>query len=111
MFHALSIGILIATLIGIGWIGWTFVHAYMTATGSFWARTLAAGKDSATIVWAKLVIMAGALVAALDQIATLFGDPSLTSQIQTYLTPQVVGYFMVGVMVVNVWARVRTLGK
>lgn len=111
MFHALSIGLLIATLVVIGWIGWTFVHAYATTAGSFWTRTLAAGRNSATIVWTKLVIIASGLVAVLDKIADLAGDPSLTSQIQQYLTPQIVGYVMIAIMFVNVWARVRTLGK
>ena len=79
--------------------------------GSFWQRTLKAGKDSATIVWAKVVLVAGGLVAVLDKIATLAGDPSLAAQIQQYLTPQVVSYVMMGVMAVNVWARLRTLNK
>jgi hypothetical protein len=56
MFHALSISILVATLAMVGWIAFTFVHAWMVETGSFWQRTLKAGKESATIVWAKLVI-------------------------------------------------------
>jgi hypothetical protein len=111
IFKALSIALLIATLVVIAWVAWTFVHAWMTEKGSFIDRTLAAGKDSATIVWSKLVIIAGAMVAVLDKASQLFGDGSLTAQIQQYLTPQIVGYVMVGVMAINVWARVRTLGK
>ena len=111
MFHALSIGLLLLTLLMIGWIAYTFVHAWTIETGSFWQRTLKAGKDSATIVWAKLVLIAGGLVAVLDKIADLAGDPSLATQIQQYATPQIVGYAMMTIMVVNVWARLRTLGK
>jgi hypothetical protein len=111
MFHALSIGLLILTALMIGWIVFTFVHAWVTETGSFWQRTLKAGKDSATIVWAKVVLIAGGLVAVLDKIANLFGDPSLATQIQQYVTPQAISYVMMGIMAVNVWARFRTLGK
>jgi hypothetical protein len=111
MFHALSIGLFILTALMIGWIVFTFVHAWVTETGSFWQRTLKAGKDSATIVWAKVVLIAGGLVAVLDKIANLFGDPSLATQIQQYVTPQFVSYVMMGIMAVNVWARFRTLGK
>jgi hypothetical protein len=93
------------------WIVFAFVHAWATETGSFWQRTLKAGKDSATIVWAKVVLIAGGLVAVLDKIANLFGDPSLATQIQQYVTPQLVSYVMMGIMAVNVWARFRTLGK
>jgi hypothetical protein len=111
MFHVLSIGLLVLTVLMIAWIGFTFVHAWIAETGSFWQRTLKAGKDSATIVWAKLVLIAGGLVAVLDKIADLAGDPSLATQIQQYATPQIVGYAMMAVMCVNVWARLRTLGK
>ena len=111
MFHALSIGLLVLTALMIGWIVFTFAHAWVTETGSFWQRTLKAGKDSATIVWAKVVLIAGGLVAVLDKIASLAGDPSLATQIQQYVTPQLVSYVMMGIMAVNVWARFRTLGK
>jgi hypothetical protein len=111
MFHVLSIGLLVLTVLMIGWIGFTFVHAWITETGSFWQRTLKAGKDSATIVWAKVVLVVGGLVAVLDKIANLFGDPSLATQIQQYVTPQIVSYVMMGIMFVNVWARLRTLNK
>jgi hypothetical protein len=111
MFQALSIALLILTVLMIGWIVFTFVRAWMVEAGSFWQRTLKAGKDSATIVWAKLVLVAGGLVAVLDKVAGLAGDPSLATQIQQYATPQIVGYVMVAIMFVNVWARLRTLGK
>ena len=111
MFHALSVGLLLVTALMIGWIVFTFVRAWITEAGSFWQRTLKAGKDSATIVWAKVVLVMGGLVALLDKIATLTGDPSLATQIQQYVTPQIVSYVMIGIMFVNVWARLRTLNK
>jgi hypothetical protein len=57
------------------------------------------------------VLVVGGLVAVLDKTATLAGDPSLATQIQQYVTPQVVSYVMMGIMFVNVWARLRTLNK
>ena len=111
MLHALSIGLLVLTAFMIGWIIFTFVHAWIVETGSFWQRTLKAGNDSATIVWAKVVLIVGGLVAVLDKIASLTGDPSLATQIQQYVTPQIVSYVMMGIMAVNVWARLRTLNK
>ena len=111
MFYALCIGLLVLTALMIGWIVFTFVHAWISEAGSFWQRTLKAGKDSATIVWAKVVLAACGLVAVLDKTASLFGDPSLATQIQQYVTPQIVSYVMMGIMFVNVWARLRTLNK
>jgi hypothetical protein len=93
----------------IAWIVHTFVRAYINGTGSFWQRTLAAGKDSATIVWSKLVILVGMIVPALDKVATSLGDPSLVSQFQQYLTPTTVGVGMTLVMALTIWARLRTL--
>lgn len=111
MLHSISIGILLLTLAMIGWIIFTFVHAWAVETGSFWQRTLKAGKDSATLVWTKIVLLTGGLVAVLDKTASLAGDPSLSTQIQQYVTPQIASYVMIGIMLVNVWARLRTLGK
>ncbi|HLJ01456.1 MAG TPA: hypothetical protein VKT76_17225 [Bradyrhizobium sp.] len=111
MFHAFSVGLLLLTLAMIGWIVFTLVHAWTVEAGSFWQRTLKAGRDSATIVWTKVVLVVGGLVAVLDKIATLAGDPSLATQIQQYATPQTVSYVMIAIMFVNVWARLRTLGK
>ncbi len=111
MFLALSIGLLVLTALMVGWIAFTFIHAWISEAGSFWQRTLKAGKDSATIVWAQVVLVVGGIVAVLDKIANLFGDPSLAAQIQQYVTPQIVSYVMMGIMAVNVWARLRTLEK
>lgn len=111
MFHAFSLGLLLVTLAMIGWIVFTFVRAWTVESGSLWQRTLKAGKDSATIVWTKVVLVVGGLVAVLDKMATLAGDPSLAAQIQQYATPQIVSYAMIAIMFVNIWARLRTLDK
>jgi|KBSSwiStaDraftv2_1062776.scaffolds.fasta_scaffold3716596_1 hypothetical protein len=111
MIQSLSIGTLIATSLLVGWIAFTFARAWTLETGSLWQRTLKAGRQSATIAWAKLVILVGGLVAVLDRLADLAGDQSLATQIQQYATPQMVGYVMIAIMIVNIWARLRTLGK
>ena len=65
MIQSLSIGTLIATSLLVGWIAFTFARAWTLETGSLWQRTLKAGRQSATIAWAKLVILVGGLVAVL----------------------------------------------
>jgi hypothetical protein len=111
MLETISVGLFALTVLMVGWIAFTFIHAWIGEAGSFWQRTLKAGKDSATIVWAKIVLVVGGLVALLDKIADLAGDGSLAAQIQQYVTPQIVSYLMIGIMFVNVWARLRTLDK
>lgn len=95
----------------IAWILYTFIYSYLTETGTFWQRTLKACKDSATIVWAKLVIIAGLAVTQLDKIAVALGDPSLVTQFQQYLTPTTIGISGAIIMGLSIWARLRTLGK
>ena len=101
----------IAPALVVAWIVYTFLHAYVIEKGTFWQRTLAAGKDSATIVVAKLGILVGMLVTALDKLATAAGDPSLIGQVQPYLTPTAVGIGGSVVLALVIWARIRTLGK
>lgn len=93
----------------VAWVGYTFVHAWMTEAGSFWQRTLAAARDSATIVLAKVGIFIGMLVPAIDTAASKLGDPSLISQIQPYLTPTTVSVGGAVVCLLFIWARLRTL--
>jgi hypothetical protein len=95
----------------VAWIVYTFIHAYMTETGSFWQRTLKAGKDSATIVLAKLGILVGLSVTVLDQVATAIGDPSLIGQVQPYLTAKTIGIGGAIICALFIWTRLRTLGK
>jgi len=108
---AISILLFSASLAVATWFVYDFVKALATEKGTLWQRLLAASKDSATVIWSKFVIVVGMIVAVLDRIATAFGDPALATQIQTYLTPQYVGYGLAALFAVNMWARFRTLGK
>ena len=47
MFDALSIGLLILTALMVGWIAFTFVHAWVTETGSY----LAAHAEGRQATW------------------------------------------------------------
>jgi hypothetical protein len=85
------------------------VIAYHRAVGSVWQRTLAAGKQSATIVWARLVVIITAGISGLAWLADFVNQPGVSAAITTYLKPNVVAGIMVAVAVITELARRRTL--
>lgn len=96
----------------LGWIAffiYQFVKEYREATGSIWERAVEACKDSATILWARFVAIVGAVALYLGDIANVLGAPGVSSAIQTYADPKVVGMVMIGVAVITEIARRRTI--
>jgi len=71
----LNLIITFALLAAAAYVGFLFVRAYTTTTGSWWQRTLSAGKSSATIVWAQLLIMSTGFINAFADIMSQV-DPS-----------------------------------
>jgi hypothetical protein len=93
------------------WFAFLFARAYITSTKytSWWDRFLSAGKDSASIAWAQLVILATTLVNTGGAIAVyMTSDPTLADKIQAALPSQYVAAFVVFIMVVTIFARLRT---
>lgn len=73
-----------------------------------WTRIKAAFKNSVTILWARSIALAGALLAAGQ---ALLQDQSTTSTIQTLLDPRYVPYYVIAIGLVTELARRRTAGK
>jgi hypothetical protein len=87
------------------------VMSYRAAVGSVWQRLLAAGKDSATILWARFVVVAAWIVNALVWLAELLNAPNVAAAIQQYGGPKTVAAIMVTVAFITELARRRTLGQ
>jgi hypothetical protein len=85
------------------------VRAYKSAAGSVWSRLLAAGKSSATIVWARFTVIVTTGVNGLVWIADLLNAPQVAAAITTYMKPSVVAGIMVAVALITEVARRRTL--
>lgn len=85
---------------------------YAEADG-FWATVWAICGKSVTILWSYVIAAIGAAVQIIDPIAGALGDPDLKAQITGYLSanPKALGYFAIGVSVVTILARLRSLGK
>jgi hypothetical protein len=98
---------LLAVLI---WVGVGFTKAYRAATGTRGERALAAAKGSWTILWAQLVIISTGLINVIAMVGGVV-DPGAVEQIRSMLSPQYGAALLVGVMLITVVARLRSLGK
>ncbi len=107
--HYVFLGIDAASAAIFVWIIGTFAYCLATESGSIWQRILAAGRDSATIVWSKIIMAASAFVALLVDLANAMGDPQVAQWMKDHLTADRVAYITFAVMVVTVLARKRTL--
>ena len=86
------------------------VSRYKTATGTTWQRILAAGHDSATMVWSKFLLVLAGIVANLDSLADLAGQPQVKEYIDLAVgNPKTVALIMLGISLVTMLARFRTL--
>jgi hypothetical protein len=109
VLHYVLVAVDVIAALLVLWIVGTFGYCWATESGSFWQRTLAAGKDSATIVWSKIIIAASAFIGVLVQLATAAGDPQIGAKLHEVLTPQVFSGVMIAIMFITVLARKRTL--
>lgn len=65
-------------------------------------------KHSLTILWARIVALAGV---ALAMGQTLLGDPNINSAVQTLLQPKFIPYYVIAIGLLTELARRRTVGK
>lgn len=84
------------------------MRAY-NSTGTLWQRILSVGEQSATIAWQKFVILVTGLTGGVAWVADLMGDPSIGTAIQNAVTPKYAAIAALGVAIISVWARKRTL--
>ena len=73
-----------------------------------WDKIKAWFKHSLTILWARLVALAGILLAAGQ---ALLADPNVTAAIQTALQPKFIPYYVIAIGLVTEIARRRTVAK
>lgn len=91
------------------WLIVTFVRDYSKATGSVWQRALSASRDSATMLWTKLLALGTSLFGFLVWGADLIGDPQVSAKIKEVLTPEMLTWIGIAVVIINAIVRLRTL--
>ena len=80
---------------------------------TFWEKVWAICGNSLTIVWAHIVGGVGTVLASIDPIAAMLGDPEFKTQISETLqtNPKVLGYILMGISFITIFARMRSLMK
>ncbi|MCF8478106.1 MAG: hypothetical protein K9G60_13845 [Pseudolabrys sp.] len=73
-----------------------------------WDKIKAWFKNSATIVWARLQVIAGVLAASAF---ALLQDPNVTGALQSALQPKFIPYYVIAIGLVTELARRRTAEK
>jgi hypothetical protein len=68
--------------------------------------------NSLTIAWGYLLAFAGAVMQAIDSTADALGDPSIKDQISAAIgDAKTVGRILLGISVVTIIARLRSIRK
>ena len=73
-----------------------------------WDKTMAWFKHSMTILWARIVALAGALMAAG---MNLLDDQSVRDAVQAALQPRYIPYYVIAIGLITELARRRTAGN
>lgn len=89
-----------------------FAKFYANANG-FWAKVWAMCGNSLTILWGKIVGGVGLALAMLDPVSLALGDPGFKDQVTNALqsNPKVLGYIMIGISAITIFARIRSIGR
>jgi hypothetical protein len=73
-----------------------------------WDKIKAWFKHSMTILWARLLAVAGVALASAQ---SLLGDPNIGGAVQQLLKPQYIPWYVIGIGVITELCRRRTAGK
>lgn len=89
----------------------TFIRDYGQATGSPWARVLAASRGSATWFTVKMLAIGSSLLAMITWVAELLGQQEVITKLKDAVPPEYWGGISLGITVLVAWSRLRTLNK
>ena len=75
---------------------------------SMWNKIKSWFKNSTTILWARIQVFIGLVVASLMALAS---DPNVSNAIQSALQPKFIPYYVIIIGLITEIARRRTVGK
>jgi hypothetical protein len=73
-----------------------------------WDKVKAWFKNSITIFWARVQVLAGVAAAS---VLTLASDPNVTSALQAALQPKFIPYYVIAIGLITEISRRRTIGR
>ena len=108
MLHNVRLAIDLCLLALLAYIVWTIYSQYQKEAGTnVWQRLIAACRDSATILVAKLMAIAGALVDQVDDLAGLIGGPEAQQFVTQWFNPKVAAALLLACAFLVFKARTR----
>lgn len=99
----------IALLLAVVYIVVRVVILYTQATGTVWTRLLATARGSATILQGYAVTLGGASLVASEKLTEILNLPEAQAFIAKTVSPQLMGWVMIGTAALAVGARLRTI--
>jgi len=75
---------------------------------TMWNKAKSWFKNSVTILWARVQVLAGLATASLMALAA---DPNVTGAIQTALQPKYIPFYVIAIGLITEIARRRTAGR
>lgn len=85
------------------------VHGYRTGTGSVWQKLLAVGKNSASILAARVGMLGGLGLQAIVEISDIVASPGVKAFVDQYASAKAIGWTMIAAAFISEIARRRTL--
>lgn len=77
-----------------------------------WMKLKALCLHSLTVAWSYVLALVGVSLQAIDAVADLVGDPSIREQVAAAIgDARTVGRILLGISIVNIIARIRSLRK
>ena len=73
-----------------------------------WSKIKYLFRNSVTILWARIQMLAGLLAASLMALAT---DPNVTGAIQVAMDPKFIPYYVIAIGLITEIARRRTISR
>jgi hypothetical protein len=73
-----------------------------------WSKVKSSFRNSVTILWARIQVLAGLLAASVMALAT---DPHVTGAIQVALEPKFIPYYVIAIGLITEIARRRTISR
>ena len=89
------------------------LQVFYAESEGFWAKVWAYCGKSVTVAWGYLLGGFGSAMAMVDPLATVVGDPDLKDKVTSLLqsNPRVLGYLTIGISVITIAARLRSVAK
>lgn len=91
------------------------LKSFYDQADTFWGKIWALAGRSVTMLWGYFLTSLGMGFELLDKLGAILGDPNLDlkTQVSSALqnNPALLGYALIGISVITILARVRSIGK